>query len=268
MNLSFPVTPTAVIAQAWGNVDPIHYSVGRHMGLDLAAWTGSPIHVACDGTVETVNLVGAHGYGRHVIVRHDDGFVTLYAHLLKVFVQESQRISSGFHIGAMGGDPNDDDKNDGYSTGPHLHWELALPKQPTGDFVKTFLGYTVDPIPELMRRYATAPTYSGKVVSPRGVRVRSDPVVNDKNALYGIGKNTTIKIAETKQIGDDLWARHWTMRAEWSAVKYQGDELMELTPLSEVPPSPEPLPTVDEVPIRLNEIERMTAYLNQRRSEL
>lgn len=69
MILTYPTTPTAYTVQRWGNVNYSMYPGGRHMGIDIGGpMVGAPIYAVCDGVVKEVNLVGAHGYGRHVII--------------------------------------------------------------------------------------------------------------------------------------------------------------------------------------------------------
>lgn len=86
-----------------------------HNGVDLAGPIGSPIRAAASGRVVHVeSQIG--NYGRFVIVRHPDGFQTLYAHLQDFAVRNGQSVSRGQRLGSMG--------NTGRSTGPHLHFSV------------------------------------------------------------------------------------------------------------------------------------------------
>lgn len=86
-----------------------------HNGIDLANRIGTPIRAAAAGTV--VHIESQIGnYGRFVIVRHPDGFQTLYAHMSAFNVRVGQTISRGQVLGSMG--------NTGRSTGPHLHFSV------------------------------------------------------------------------------------------------------------------------------------------------
>jgi len=58
------------------------------------------------------------GYGYHVIIEHADGSRTLYGHLSDIWVGQGQYVSQGEGIGALG--------STGYSTGPHLHFEIHI----------------------------------------------------------------------------------------------------------------------------------------------
>lgn len=266
-NLAYPTIATARVAQKWGNANARLYPGGRHMGLDIAAAVGSPIFAAANGLVETVSLVNLHGYGRHVIIQHD-GFKTLYAHLHKVNLYEGQAVLGGYQLGEMGGDPTDSDPIDGASSGPHLHFEVILPAQPQGDFVKTFAGWTVDPIPYLMNRFAPPPKYKLRVLAQKGVRVHTEPNV-DSPVIGAMPNQEEYQAMEIREVDGDAWARLWSLREEWAATTYHGEKLMQVDAL----PNPQPLPQgegepLDERAIRLDEIQRMIALLEQRKSEL
>lgn len=93
-----------------------------HQGIDIAADIGTPIHAAADGVVEYAGW-NSGGYGNMVEIRHADGSMTRYAHMNAILVQTGQRVSQGEQIGEMG--------STGYSTGPHLHFEVHLADQGT-----------------------------------------------------------------------------------------------------------------------------------------
>ena len=86
-----------------------------HYGTDIKVLTGDTIRCSWDGKVRIVNYE-PKGYGNYVVIRHDNGLETVYAHLSRVFVEENERIYSGEVIG-LGG-------NTGRSTGSHLHYEI------------------------------------------------------------------------------------------------------------------------------------------------
>jgi murein DD-endopeptidase MepM/ murein hydrolase activator NlpD len=85
-----------------------------HQGMDIANRIGTPILSAADGTV--VEAGPASGFGLWVRVQHDDGSITVYGHVNDYSVREGQRVKAGEQIARMG--------NRGYSTGPHLHFEV------------------------------------------------------------------------------------------------------------------------------------------------
>lgn len=85
-----------------------------HYGIDLALHVGDTIHAAFRGKVRIIDY-DPGGYGNYVVIRHDNGLETVYAHLSKVDVRLDQNVKAGQVI-ALGG-------NTGRSTGPHLHFE-------------------------------------------------------------------------------------------------------------------------------------------------
>jgi murein DD-endopeptidase MepM/ murein hydrolase activator NlpD len=86
-----------------------------HAGIDIAADTGTPIYAAASGVVQYSDW-NSGGYGNMVEVVHPDGSFTRYAHLNRSMVREGQRVQQGEQIAEMG--------STGYSTGPHLHFEV------------------------------------------------------------------------------------------------------------------------------------------------
>jgi len=94
-----------------------------HSGLDIDGFGryGAPVVAAASGTVVLVASLD-WGYGTHIIIRHDDGSETLYAHLSAVNVSQGQTVAQGEQIGAIG--------CTGYCTGPHLHFEIRIGGSP------------------------------------------------------------------------------------------------------------------------------------------
>ncbi len=103
------------VGSAFGNrIHPI-FGVGRfHAGIDIAGNNGDPIRAAASGTV--IEVVSQTGYGNTVVINHGEGWTTLYAHLSTFAVSTGQQVNVGDVIGAVG--------NTGWSTGPHLHFEI------------------------------------------------------------------------------------------------------------------------------------------------
>lgn len=91
-----------------------------HAGLDFAASYGSTIRAADAGIVIFAGWYG--GYGRAVIINHGGGLTTLYGHTSEIFVSEGQRVDRGQAIAAVG--------STGFSTGPHLHFEVRRDGSP------------------------------------------------------------------------------------------------------------------------------------------
>jgi murein DD-endopeptidase MepM/ murein hydrolase activator NlpD len=103
-----------------------------HRGVDIAGPVGTPIYAAAAGTVVRSGW-NSGGYGNLVDIRHPDGSMTRYAHNSRLLVRAGQEVRQGQQIAEMG--------STGFSTGPHLHFEVHLPG--TG---------TVNPIAHLPRR--------------------------------------------------------------------------------------------------------------------
>jgi murein DD-endopeptidase MepM/ murein hydrolase activator NlpD len=98
---------------------------GGHTGVDIGAWTGSPVKAADGGYVAVATGGWNAGYGNYVIIDHGNGFVTLYGHLNSIYVKPGESVTAGEQIGAVG--------NTGNSTGPHLHFEIryqGVPRDP------------------------------------------------------------------------------------------------------------------------------------------
>ncbi|MCS6956567.1 MAG: M23 family metallopeptidase [Patescibacteria group bacterium] len=91
------------------------YYIWYHQALDIANPSSPPILAADSGTVVYAGCVG-WGYGCHVIINHNNGYQTLYAHLSRYDVDAGDFVSQGQQIGIMG--------STGRSTGTHLHFEI------------------------------------------------------------------------------------------------------------------------------------------------
>lgn len=91
-----------------------------HQGVDIAGPVGTPIYAAAPGVVVSSGW-NSGGYGNMVDIRHPDGSTTRYAHNSRLMVSAGQQVRQGQQIAEMG--------STGYSTGPHLHFEIRLPSQ-------------------------------------------------------------------------------------------------------------------------------------------
>lgn len=91
------------------------YPVAYHMALDIANRSAPAIFSADSGVVIYAGCVG-YGYGCHIIIDHQNGYRTLYAHLSRIYVSVGQSVAKGSTIGQMG--------STGRSTGIHLHFEV------------------------------------------------------------------------------------------------------------------------------------------------
>lgn len=98
---------TSTFAMRWGSF---------HGGIDFAAPLGTPIHAATDGVV--IEAGPAEGYGNWIQVRAADGTVTMYGHMASsgVLVHKGEHVTAGDVIALVG--------SEGFSTGPHCHFEV------------------------------------------------------------------------------------------------------------------------------------------------
>lgn len=105
-----------------------------HRGIDYTGADDNTIVAAAAGKVRFLdNSINRTGFGRYIIITHDNGYETVYAHLASISVNLNQRVSQGQKIGVKG--------TTGNSTGMHLHFEMSR-----GRWVNTYAN-NVDPLP-------------------------------------------------------------------------------------------------------------------------
>ncbi|HEX3032469.1 MAG TPA: M23 family metallopeptidase [Bacillota bacterium] len=97
-----------------------------HNGIDIAGNNGRTVRAAAAGRVVSAGYEG--GYGKMVVIRHDNGLTTRYAHLARIEVNTGDQVDRGEAIGIVG--------STGNTTGPHLHFEVLK----SGDF-RNPIGY-------------------------------------------------------------------------------------------------------------------------------
>ena len=114
--LTAPVPGTPLTSLFGPRVHPIFGNVRMHDGADYGAPFGMPIRAAAAGTVISAGVRG--GYGNATILDHGRGLATLYAHQAEMFVTPGTTVAAGQVIGAVG--------STGFSTGPHLHFEVRV----------------------------------------------------------------------------------------------------------------------------------------------
>ena len=90
------------------------YKTGFHNGMDYGIPVGTPLSAAAGGKVFAVGNNGKYQYGKYIVIKHNDNFFTLYAHLSRQSVSVGDSVEQGELIGYSG--------NTGYSTGAHLHF--------------------------------------------------------------------------------------------------------------------------------------------------
>lgn len=121
-----------VVTQYFGNTEFAAsgaYNGKGHNGIDFGVAVGNPVYSAADGTVmgigDTDVACKGASYGKWVLVKHDNGLATLYAHLSSISVSQGEKVGVKEQVGLSG--------NTGYSTGPHLHFSVFA-----ADAVKIF----------------------------------------------------------------------------------------------------------------------------------
>jgi murein DD-endopeptidase MepM/ murein hydrolase activator NlpD len=117
----YPRAPTFVSPFAQARYYKKNDQVNYHYGQDMAGRMGDPVYATNDGIVEIVGLYPIRG--GLIGINHGAGVVSLYFHLSKFNVKTGQRVARGALIGKVG--------NTGFSTGPHLHWEMRVRAEAT-----------------------------------------------------------------------------------------------------------------------------------------
>ncbi|MEW6493193.1 MAG: peptidoglycan DD-metalloendopeptidase family protein [Cyanobacteriota bacterium] len=122
-DMYLPDSPTEFNGYIWPAKGVLTSGYGRrwgrmHRGIDIANAVGTPIVAAAPGVVVSAGW-NSGGYGNLVEVQHPDGSVTLYAHNSRILVRRGQVVEQGQQLSEMG--------STGYSTGPHLHFEVHPP---------------------------------------------------------------------------------------------------------------------------------------------
>lgn len=116
-NGSWPVPGYSRISSPFGyRIHPVLGTKKLHTGIDIPAPTGTPAVAVASGTVIYSGVQGS--YGNTVMIRHDNGLVSLYAHNSSLVVKVGDRVKKGQVVTKIG--------STGRSTGPHLHFEIRV----------------------------------------------------------------------------------------------------------------------------------------------
>ena len=102
-----------------------------HAGVDIGAKAGDTIIASDGGTVAVAEY--SDSYGNYVLINHGNGYTTLYAHMSSMAVEAGQAVEQGDTLGYVG--------STGWSTGPHLHFEIRYNDEKT-DPEAYFTGLT------------------------------------------------------------------------------------------------------------------------------
>ena len=126
---------------------PVLGYIRPHTGIDFGCDRGTPVYATGDAVVETASASGFNGgYGKQVLLNHEFGYKTRYAHLNEVLVKPGERVTRGQIIARTG--------NTGRSTGPHLHYEVihkGVPVNPINYFNRNMTPEEYERLMENMR---------------------------------------------------------------------------------------------------------------------
>ncbi|WP_322027412.1 M23 family metallopeptidase [Burkholderia sp. BCC1977] len=114
---AMPVVSTRTSSRFGARVHPVTGARHVHSGVDLAAPTGRAVRASERGVVTFIGTE-PRGYGKYVVIRHDGGYASYYAHLsaFEPTLRTGARVARGQRVGAVG--------STGTATGPHLHFEV------------------------------------------------------------------------------------------------------------------------------------------------
>jgi murein DD-endopeptidase MepM/ murein hydrolase activator NlpD len=108
-----PLVGGTITSRVGMRIDPIDGTWRQHNGIDIAIPSGTAVNPVAPGVV--VYSGSRSGYGNTVVVEHDNGIITLYAHNSRILVSEGQEVTTDSILALSG--------SSGRSTGPHLHFE-------------------------------------------------------------------------------------------------------------------------------------------------
>jgi len=128
----WPVDCYTVTSEYGYRIHPIQQTEKFHAGIDIGAQSGQAIYAADTGVVATA--ASNSSYGNYVLINHGSGNATLYAHMSSMAVSSGQSVNKGDVIGYVG--------STGWSTGPHLHFEIRQGGS-TVNPLQFFSGYTI-----------------------------------------------------------------------------------------------------------------------------
>lgn len=106
---------------------PYEYLIGKHSGIDIPTYVGTPIRAPADGYVARTHDAGGPGYN-YILLLHGDNISTVYGHVSGFSTQEGKLITRGTVMGYTGGAPGT--RGAGLSSGPHLHFEVRQQNVP------------------------------------------------------------------------------------------------------------------------------------------
>lgn len=181
--LRYPFKGSYPITQKFGENPQIYarFGLDGHNGIDFGLPSGTPVLACADGVIEQVKM-DARGYGLHIRQRLDSAFgkyLVIYAHLSQTLVKPGDWMMAGHQIALSG--------NTGFSTGPHLHFEVRLDNK------------AIDPLPLLE---TCAEVVSGETLKPGFARVSAEAglVVRLSGEMSGDNRRGLLKYGDVVEI--------------------------------------------------------------------
>ena len=184
---STPITETPVITQTTLGLPLTQFRVSQlysfwHPAVDMVAPLGTPVMAIAAGTVEFADSY-FFGYGKHVIIAHEHGLKSLYAHLSEFKTVVGRKVARGEVIGNVG--------SSGWATGNHLHLEIYQD------------GKTINPL-ELLPLSKQDIVYDGNMYQPHAsasaTPVQSDSVAtSEQNHQPVLGSTTSVSQITTQK---------------------------------------------------------------------
>ena len=116
VKLQNPIENGTITSDFGYRVSPITKEFSFHSGLDIASPENTEIHCVYDG--EVLKVDENYVRGKYLIIKHSDSLITTYNHCNELLVKEGERVKKGETIALVG--------STGWSTGPHLHFEMKL----------------------------------------------------------------------------------------------------------------------------------------------
>lgn len=198
MKLIRPVPDVYPITQRFGENPGWYPATKGHNGIDYGVPEGTQVVAAAPGQVIRADLDTEtaqnprKGYGYHVRIQHTDGSTAIYAHLSRILVKTGQLVNAGEPIARSG--------NTGWSTGPHLHFEIRLgPAITTSVDPDKYASYL--PAPEV----EPDPILTAKITRDgAGLRVRSAPSTSSAIVRY-LSEGDTLNVSGIE--GRDAWLK-------------------------------------------------------------
>lgn len=209
MKFLYPVPANSIVTQTFQqHVDRAraHGWTNYYGGIDWAVNTGTPVKAAQKGQIILVRS-DATGYGIHVRIQHDKGYLTIYGHLASFNVAIGDEVTPGQVIGLS--------DNTGNSTGPHLHFELRQNNVPIDP--QPLLVTSLEEDTATTTTTTTTPVTTGSgtppaafpelpkaIVTAVALNIRAGPGI--ENPIIGLVQNGVVfEVMKEVKIGDDIW---------------------------------------------------------------